>query len=52
MMGHTRLLRVWNSMDLKICRQNAEINQSKVQTHNFAASSFKTSKTGDGTKQL
>ena len=39
-------------MRLKTCSQNAEIKLSKLQTHNFDASSLKTSKTGDGTKQF
>ena len=32
--------------------QNAEIKLSKMLTHNFDASFFKTGKTGDGTKQF
>ena len=54
---HTELRRVWNSMHLKTCSQNAEIKLaeiklSKEQTHIFDASFLKTSKTGDGTKQF
>ena len=37
---------------LKTCSQNAEIEVSKVQTHNFDVSFPKISKTGDGTKQF
>ena len=49
---HTRLVRVWDSICLKTCRQNAEIKLSKVQTHNFDVSFLKTCKTGDGTKEF
>ena len=59
MMGHYRKKSITTqnygkceSIHLKTCRQNAEVKPSKVQTQNLDASSLKTSKTGDGTKQF